>query len=40
VEYALRRPDLGAAFRAYLEGLDIEAIAPPRATGPSRRRSR
>jgi UTP--glucose-1-phosphate uridylyltransferase len=46
VEYALRREDLGSAFRAYLEGLDIDAIAPPRtaappgATGPSRRRSR
>jgi UTP--glucose-1-phosphate uridylyltransferase len=40
VEYALRRADLGSAFRAYLEGLDIDAIAPPRATGPSRRRTR
>ncbi|HEV8119873.1 MAG TPA: UTP--glucose-1-phosphate uridylyltransferase GalU [Candidatus Polarisedimenticolia bacterium] len=40
VEYALRREDLGSAFRAYLEGLDIDAIASPGATGPSRRRSR
>ena len=40
VEYALRRPDLGAAFRSYLEELDIDAIAPKGATGPSRRRSR
>jgi UTP--glucose-1-phosphate uridylyltransferase len=33
VEHALRRPDLGEAFRAYLEGLDLKAAAPPRPAG-------
>ena len=29
VEFALARPDLGDAFRAFLRGVDLEAPAPP-----------
>jgi UTP--glucose-1-phosphate uridylyltransferase len=34
VEHALRRPDLGRDFAAYLRDLDIEAVAAPRAARP------
>ena len=45
VEFALRRPDLGASFREYLKGLDLDGgrKAPARPAAPSRparRRSR
>ena len=40
VEYALRRPDLGEAFRAYLRGLDLEAAAGPRPAPPGTARPR
>src|SRR5262249_44521331 len=31
VEFALRRPDLGRAFREYLGGLDLDAFGAPAA---------
>jgi len=46
VEFALRRPDLGAAFRAYLKDLDLDGVtAAPRKPSPrqpkaARRRKR
>ncbi len=39
VEFALRRPDLGAPFRAYLKGLDLDA-ASPAVRAPARREAR
>ena len=41
VEFALRRPDLGGPFRAYLRGLDLDEAARPATTdGPGRARRR
>jgi len=37
VEFALRRADLGAAFRAYLKDLDLDG-APPAPRNPARRK--
>ncbi len=46
VEFALRRPDLGTAFRSYLKGLDLDGAglrtrgANPRPRGAARRRKK
>jgi UTP--glucose-1-phosphate uridylyltransferase len=34
VEFALRRPDLGGPFRAYLKNLDLDGMAPARPARP------
>jgi UTP--glucose-1-phosphate uridylyltransferase len=36
VEFALRRPDLGAQFRSYLKALPLDGPAPARASRPGR----